>query len=119
MAWFSPIFPRPEATLIFPPSLPFVFELTIEIYNGIRWIWTGVAVGQKDHVLVIRRGLKMKIFPAITLTLYLRRLHLQFGFKSKGVENERINTTKEKKSLLNVQEMSRSKHQSARDVNEK
>jgi hypothetical protein len=39
---------------------------------------------------------------------------------SKEEEKTRINTTKRReKSLNNVQEMSRSKHQSARDVNEK
>ena len=79
-----------------------------------------VAAWRKDHVLRfwIRRGLKMNIFPAITLPFYLRLLHLHFG-GIKEVENERFNTTKEEKSLINVQEMSRSKHQSAIDVNEK
>lgn len=60
----------------------------------------GVAAGRKDHVLRfwIRRGLKMNIFPAITLPFYLRLLHLHFG-GIKEVENERFNTTKEEKII--------------------
>lgn len=61
----------------------------------------------------------MKTFPAITLSALLQFEKEDEGDNRNEEKKNKINTTKEEKSLLNVQEMTRSKQQSARDVNEK
>jgi hypothetical protein len=78
-------------------------------------------VGARRKIMfgLFARGVEDENFPSHNSTaLSPACLHLHLAKKEK--KKTRINTTKRReKSLLNVQEMSRSKHQSARDVNEK